>query len=271
MAQLLSKLTVLSVVDILAIAVLIYQLTLVVRGRHAAQIFVGFSVLMGIYWVALRLHLELLRGVMATLAPYFVIAIIVLFQSEIRKVLARLGRIRWLGLGGQLERREVADDILLAVEQMAEARVGALIVIEREVGLRTFIESGVPMDAFISRDLLYALFQRGGAMHDGAVIIQGDRIAAAACFLPLTVNPVMSRRLGTRHRAAIGVTEEGDALAIVVSEETGQISLALRGELEQDVTPDRAREVLTQHSLHRRTSDIALDPALKRAAPFGNR
>lgn len=271
MAHILSKLTVLSVIDILAIAVLIYQFTAVVRGRHAAQILTGLTVLVAIYLVAARLHLELLRTVLATLAPYSVIAIVVLFQSEIRRVLARLGRIRWLGLGGQLERREVADDIVMAVEQMAEAHVGALIVIEREVGLRTFIESGVAMDALISRDLLYAVFQRGGAMHDGAVIIQGDRIAAAACFLPLTVNPVMSRRLGTRHRAAIGVTEEGDALAVVVSEETGRISLALRGDLESDVQPERVREVLIQHSLHRRTSDIPLHAEPKRIPKYSSR
>ena len=266
MAHILSKLTLLSVIDILAIAVLLYQFALVVRGRHAAHILTGFSVLMVVYLLAIRLHLELLRSVLATLAPYSVIAIVVLFQSEIRRVLARLGRFRWLGLGGQLERGEVADDIVMAVEQMAQAHVGALIVIEREVGLRTFIESGVAMDALISRDLLYALFQRGGAMHDGAVIIQGDRIAAAACFLPLTGNPVISLRMGTRHRAAIGVTEEGDALAIVVSDETGQISLAMRGDLERDVTVERVREVLTQHSLNRRKADRHLETDLDRAA-----
>jgi len=266
MAQILSKLTVLSVIDILAIALLIYQFALVIRGRHAVHILTGFSVLLVVYVVAVRLHLELLRTALATLAPYTVIVIVVLFQSEIRRMLARLGRFRWLGLGGQLERREVADDIVMAVEQMSEARVGALIVIERDVGLRTFIESGVAMDALVSRDLLYAIFQRGGAMHDGAVIIQGDRIAAGACFLPLTGNPVMLRRLGTRHRAAIGVTEEGDALAIVVSEETGQISIALRGELEQDITAERVREVLTQHSLNRRKSDVSVEGELKRVS-----
>ena len=268
MAQILSKLTILSVVDILAIAVLIYQFALVVRGRHAAHILTGFSVLMLLYLFAIRLHLELLRSALATLAPYSVIAIVVLFQSEIRGILARLGRFRWLGLGGQLERRGVADDIVMAVEQMAQARVGALIVIERDAGLRTFIESGVAMDALVSRDLLYSLFQRGGVMHDGAVIIQGDRIAAAACFLPLTGNPVISLRMGTRHRAAIGVTEEGDALAIVVSEETGQISIAMRGELEHDVTPDRVREVLTQHNLNRRQSDLMREPEMKAVAPM---
>src|SRR5262249_48738440 len=157
--------------------------------------------------IAVWRNLDLLRSVLSTLAPYTAFALIVMFQSEIRRFLARIGRTRWLGLGGQLERREVVDEILLAVRQLAEDRHGALIVIERDIGLRTFIESGVAMDARVSRDLLCSIFHAGGALHDGAVIIQGDRIAAAACFLPLTTNPVMLRRLGTRHRAAIGVTE----------------------------------------------------------------
>ena len=128
-------------------------------------------------------------------------------------------------------------------------------MIERDIGLRTFIESGVALDAVVSRDLLCSIFERGGALHDGAAIIQGDRVAAAACFLPLTTNPVMLRRLGTRHRAAIGVTEESDALAIVVSEETGQIAIASRGELEPDVSMERLQERLTRHTTGK--ADIA--------------
>jgi diadenylate cyclase len=170
-----------------------------------------------------------------------------MFQAEIRRVLARIGRIHF-GLGGQLARREVVDDIVPAVQQMAEAKTGVLIVVEREIGLRTFIESGVSLDARVSRDLLCSIFERGGALHDGAVIIQGDRVAAAACFLPLSTNPAIMRRLGTRHRAAIGVTEDTDALAIVVSEETGQISLAVKGTLEPGVTIERVRERLTRHA-----------------------
>ena len=175
-----------------------------------------------------------------------------------RGYLTRLGRVRWAGAGwislsGRLERREIVDEILLAVEHMAEKRTGALIVMERDIGLRTFIESGVTLDAVVSRDLLLAIFHQGGQLHDGAVIMQGDRIAAAACFLTLHVNPagahgLAMRKMGTRHRAAIGVTEETDALAVVVSEETGQISIAWRGELESDVSLDRLRQRLTHHS-----------------------
>jgi diadenylate cyclase len=242
------KLTVTAVVDILAVALLIYQGILIVRGRRAAHILTGLWILGIVYIVAVYTHLELLRWVLTALAPYTAIALIVMFQSEIRRLLIRIGRSRFLGIGGQLERREMVDEIILAVEQMVELRTGALIVVEREIGLRTFIESGVGLDAAVSRDLLCSVFHPGGALHDGAVIVQGDRVAAAGCFLPLTLNPLLQRRLGTRHRAAIGVTEETDALAIVISEETRQMSIASRGDLEQDVSLDRVRERLTKHS-----------------------
>lgn len=242
------KLTVSAVVDILAVAFLIYTFLSMVRGRRAAHVLTGLCVLALAYFAATMAGLDLLRTVLAALAPYTAIALIVMFQSELRRLLARIGRIRVLGLGGQLERREVLDEILLAVRQLVEERTGALFVIERDIGLRTFIESGVALDAKVSRDLLCAIFQRRGALHDGAVIIQGDRVAAAACFLPLTTNPVVMQGLGTRHRAAIGITEDSDALAIAVSEDTGQISVAARGDLERNVTPERVQEWLTRHA-----------------------
>jgi len=263
-----AKLTWRSLIDILVVAIFIYQFVLIIRGRHAAHMLTGICVLVALYLAAVWLHLDLLRGMLSGLAPYSAIALIVMFQSEIRRLLARIGRFRWLGLGGQLERREVAEEIVLAVRQMAESRVGALIVIERDIGLRTFIESGVAMEAMVSRDLLCSIFQRGGALHDGAAIIQGDRVAAAACFLPLTTNPVMVRRLGTRHRAAIGVTEESDALAIAVSEETGQISVAARGDLEADVSLDRVQEWLTRYTLGRpHRTESQTQPRWKQAQP----
>jgi diadenylate cyclase len=242
------RLTVVSVIDILAVAFLIYQFIVIVRGRRAVHVLTGLWILAVVYLIAVWARLELLRSVLAALAPYTAIGLIVMFQSELRRLLGRIGRIRWLGLGGQLERREIVDEIILALQQLAELKMGALIIVERESGLRTFIESGVPLDATVSRDLLCAIFHQGGALHDGAVIVQGDRVAAAACFLPLTMNPIMQRRLGTRHRAAIGITEETDALALVVSEETRQISVAARGDLEPDVTLDRVRERLTRHT-----------------------
>ncbi len=261
------KVTPLGVIDILAVAFLIYQFIMIVRGRRAAHVLTGLWILVVVYLIAVWAKLELLRTVLAALAPYTAIALIVMFQSEIRRLLARIGRSRWLGLGGQLERREMVDEIILAIEQMAEWKTGALIVIEREIGLRTFIESGVALDSAISRDLLCAIFHPGGALHDGAVIVQGDRVAAAACFLPLTTNPALLRRLGTRHRAAIGITEETDALAIVVSEETRQISIAARGEIEADVSLDRVRERLTDGSNRHRKSEPVDDKHWRQAEP----
>src|SRR6202158_1968292 len=241
------KFTITSAIDILVVAILIYQLLVIIRGRRAVNVLFGVCILGVVYLVAIWARLEVLRTILATLAPYTAIALIVMFQSELRRTLARLGRKPFLGVS-QLERREYTQEILLAIGHLSQIRTGALIVVERKIGLRTFVESGANLDAAISRDLLCAIFQRGGALHDGAVIIQGDRVAAAACFLPLTTNPVMLRRMGTRHRAAIGVTEESDALAVVVSEETGQIAIAARGDVESDVSMERLQERLTRHT-----------------------
>ena len=242
----LPRLTWVAALDILLVAVIIYQLLQIVRGRRAAHMFGGLLVLVLVYLVALAFRMELLRTLLATLAPYTAFAMIVMFQSEIRRLLARLGKQRLIGFGSRLQRRETVDEILLALQQLAQQKIGGLIVVEREIGLRTFVESGVPLDAAISRDLLLALFHPGAAMHDGAVIIQGDRIAAAACFLPLTMNPELLRYLGTRHRAAIGVTEETYCLSLIVSEETGRISIAQYGEIEYDVPLERVEAALTK-------------------------
>jgi len=251
----LPRLTWVAGLDILLVAVIIYQFIQIVRGRRAAHMLGGLLVLVLVYLMALALKMELLRTLLATMAPYTAFAMIVMFQSEIRRLLARLGKQRLIGFGSRLQRRDTVDEILLALQQLAQQKIGGLIVVEREIGLRTFVESGVPLDAAISRDLLLALFHPGAAMHDGAVIIQGDRIAAAACFLPLTMNPELLRYLGTRHRAAIGVTEETDCLSLIVSEETGRISIAQYGEIEYDVTLERVEQALTKRER----------PALKRA------
>ena len=237
-------LTVTAVIDIIAVAFLLYQLLEIVRGTRAAHILAGILTVFIVYQIALRAGLEVLRSLLASLVPYTAIAIIVLFQSEIRRTLARLGRKR---LFGGYARSESTDEILLALASMSRDRIGALIVLERDIGLRTFIESGVRLDSHISRDLLLSIFQPNTAMHDGAVIIQKDRIAAAACFLPLTVNPALSAELGTRHRAALGITEETDCLALVVSEETGTISIAVAGELERGVTTEQVDARIAEH------------------------
>ncbi|WP_321477131.1 diadenylate cyclase CdaA [uncultured Paludibaculum sp.] len=238
------RLTPTAALDILLVALLLYQAVMLIRGRRAAHILSGIGVVLLIYVVSVFAGLTVLRSILETLAPYTAFALIVMFQSEIRRLLARIGERRWVGFGSRLETREVTDEILLAVTHLAAQKIGALIVVERDIGLRTFIESGVPVDARVTRDLLLAIFQPGGAMHDGAVIVQGGRLAAGACFLPLTMNPELSRKLGTRHRAAIGVTEEADCLAIVVSEERGTVSIAALGDLEMDIPIERVAQRL---------------------------
>jgi diadenylate cyclase len=261
----LPHLTVTSVIDVLIVAFLIYQFFMIMRGRRAFTVLLGMLILGVIYLVAAALRLELLRSILAAAAPYTGLALIVMFQSELRRLFARLGRSQLLGLGGRMQRREMNQEIVLAVTQLAQNKVGALIVIERDIGLRTFIESGVALDAYVSRDLLCSIFEPGGALHDGAVIIQRERIAAAACFLPLTMNPHLASQLGTRHRAAIGITEEADCLSIVVSEETGRISLVAFGDIESDVSTKRVEQRLASHAHRRDPSPAREDSYLSEA------
>jgi len=239
------KLTLMGVVDILVVAFLIYELILIVRGTRAAHILAGILTLIVIYNLSLWLRLDLLHSILSYAMPYMAVAVIVLFQSEIRRTLARIGRKRFFGRA--FRRRESTEEILLALNKLSNERTGALIVIERDIGLRTFIESGVRLDAHLSRDLFLSIFRKDGALHDGAVIVQKDRISAAACFLPLSMNPALSSKLGTRHRAAIGITEETDCLAIIVSEENGRISIAAFGEIELDLSPEKVGERITRH------------------------
>ena len=233
-----------AVIDILAVAFVLYQVLQIVRGTRAAHILAGIVTLLIIYQVAIRLGLETLRSMVSSLAPFTTIALVVLFQQEIRRALGRLGRRRLLG---GYHAPESTDEILLAISSLSRDKTGALIVLERDAGLRTFVESGVRLDAQVSRDLLLSIFMPGTALHDGAVIIQKDRVAAAACFLPLSVRPEVTTRLGTRHRAALGITEESDAMALIVSEETGAISIASAGEIEQGVTIERAEFRIRRH------------------------
>ena len=233
-----------AVLDILAVALVLYQLLQIVRGTRAAHILAGVLTVAIIYQFAVQLGLETLRSMLSSLAPYSAIALIVLFQQEIRRALGRLGRRRLLGGYHALQSTE---EILLAIASLSRDQYGGLIVLERDAGLRTFVESGVRLDAHVSRDLLLSIFMPGTALHDGAVIIQKDRISAAACFLPLSVNPQLSSKMGTRHRAGAGITEETDCLSLIVSEETGAISIGSSGTLERNVTVERVDERLSQH------------------------
>src|SRR5689334_21746267 len=207
--------------------------------------------LIGVAAVALAFYfarigeLVTLNWLTSKLLPYAVFALIVVFAVEIRQALARLGR-KLSFRASMASESDAYDDIVLAANLFSQNQTGALIVIEREVGLRTYIESGVPLGAVLSYDLLATIFRPSAPLHDGAVIIRKDRIAAAACFLPLSMNPVLSTQMGTRHRAGIGVTEETDAVAVIVSEETGAISIAVGGTIERDITVEQLRERLGQ-------------------------
>jgi diadenylate cyclase len=234
-----------AIVDILLVAFVVYEALMVVRGTRAGHVLIGMLAMVSIYAIASWAGLEALRSLLSFIVPYIGLAVIVLFQSEIRRTLARIGRKNWFGFGKGFRGPEALGEILLAVDQFAREKTGALIVFERDIGLRTFVESGVVLDARISRDLLLSIFQPGLPLHDGAVILQKDRIAAAACFLPLTVSP--SLKAGTRHRAAIGITEETDCLSLVVSEETGGISIAAFGEIVKGIGLAEVEERINRH------------------------
>ena len=239
--------------DIALVSFLIYELLLLIRGTRAVQMALSGGFLIGVFFLSEWLHLETVNWMIRNLAAYVVIAIIVLFQSDIRRALAHFGRapfFRYFERATSTD--ETLEELVTAATTLSARRIGAIMVVERQIGLRNYIEGGIPLDATVTYDLMATIFQPGSPLHDGATIVQGDRVAAAACFLPLSVNPRVSRELGTRHRAAIGLTEESDAVAVVVSEERGQIGLALDGGLERDLTADQLRERLHTLISHRR-------------------
>src|ERR1039457_3700972 len=255
------QISVTSVFDILVVAFLVYEFLKLIKGTRAIAMLAAVVILALAFWIA---HLEALKTVdwlITTLLPYAIFALIVVFGAEIRRALARLGQKLSAGRSGAFNGTDSYEDIVLAANHFSQTVTGALIVIEREIGLRTFIESGVPLDAFLSFDLLVTIFRPSAPLHDGAVIVQKGRIAAAACFLPLSMNPLLSTQFGTRHRAAIGITEETDAISVVVSEENGSISLAIGGQIERDLTVEQLRERLGSE-LRRFMAPVTLPTAI---------
>jgi diadenylate cyclase len=232
--------------DILLVTFIIYQLLKFLRGTHAVQMALGALVLVVLYWTSLLFNLETVNWMLRTFLPFLVFGIIVVFQAEIRKVLAHLGRRPFVGGFTGQKQEEVIDEVVLASTTLSAQRTGAILVVEREMGLRSYIETGIALDAVLTYDLLISIFNPKTPLHDGAVIIQGNRVAAAACFLPLTVNPELSRTLGSRHRAAIGLSEDTDAVAVVVSEETGIISLVAEGQIRRELDGRSLRQALRE-------------------------
>jgi len=234
-----------SALDILIIAILIFYVLKLLRGTRAMSMLIAVGLLFAFYQAARWAQFEMVEWLLDTLLPYVAIALIVLFQPEIRRALDRFGRNLSFSRFASKGVASTFDDVVLAAGYFSANRIGALITFERDIGLRTYIESGIPLDANLSYDLLLAIFRPGSPMHDGAVIVQGTRVAAAACFLPLSLNPAISNQLGTRHRAAIGVTEESDAVAVLVSEQTGAISLTVGGAIELGLTVEQLNDRLT--------------------------
>jgi diadenylate cyclase len=260
----LSRLDFRAALDILIVATLIYSLLKLLRGTRAVQMLVAIALLVLFYWGARWARLEMVEWLLTTLLPYVAIALIILFQPEIRRALSRVGRNFSMMKFTSHNPKSIYDDIVMAAEHFSQNRIGALMVVERQAGLRTYIESGIPLDAKLSYDLLVSIFRPGSPLHDGAVIIEGSRVAAAGCFLPLSLNPLISKQLGTRHRAAIGITEDSDCLVVLVSEETGSISVASSGSIDTNLTPEELGDRLNE-MVSRRRGTMVIPTALSSA------
>ncbi len=217
--------------EITLITIIVYQLILFIKGTRGWQMILGTITILLLYYLSRWFELRTIEWLLSNLFAYFVFALIVIFQAEIRRGLAELGK-GGIFSGFQLHTEgDIIEEIDSAVCSLASQKIGALIIMERDIGLRNYIESGIEMDSKLSASLLVTIFSPSVPLHDGAVIIKDSRIAAAGCFLPLTRNPMLSKNLGTRHRAAIGITEETDSIAVVVSEETGTISMVSGGKM----------------------------------------
>lgn len=229
------------IVDVVIVSYIIYQLLILLRGTRAVQLLRGIIIVLITWLVSYFLHLNTLKWIIENLLSVGLIAIIVIFQPELRRALEKLGRGSFFNLTRQDKDQmilKVSNEISRAAVQLSKERIGALIVIERQTGLSDFIQSGIKLEANLSVELLHNIFLTNGPLHDGAVIVRNDQIMAAGCYLPLTESPFISKQLGTRHRAGIGMSELSDAIVLIVSEETGLISICLHGKLERGLSED---------------------------------
>jgi diadenylate cyclase len=228
--------------DIMVVSFLIYKITMLVKGTRAVQMVMGLGVIIVIYFVARTLQLYALNLLIVTILSSVFILVVILFQEDIRRVLIQVGQNPFI-----TERKKTHHDIeeiLKSFTFLSKEKIGAIVVLEREVGLGNYLESGTNIDAQISKELLSTIFYKGAPLHDGAVVIQKGKISFAGCLLPLSLNTELSKRLGTRHRAAIGITEETDAVAMVVSEETGSISMSIGGKITRNLEISVLRNML---------------------------
>ncbi|MBH5320252.1 TIGR00159 family protein [Paenibacillus sp. GSMTC-2017] len=229
------------IIDIGIVSFIIYKMILLVRGTRAVQLLKGIFVLVATWGISTWFNLYTLKWLMNQLFTLGIVTVMILFQPELRRVLEQLGRGNLFSRTYSQERNAVSEqieEVIRAVQNMSKRKVGALIVFERKTGVTELIESGIAMESKITSELLINIFTPNSPLHDGAVIIRGNQIMAAGCYLPLSENPFISKELGTRHRAAIGVSEVSDALSVVVSEETGQVSLSINGMIVRDINEE---------------------------------
>ncbi len=240
------------VVDILLVTYVFYKLTMLIRGTKAIQLLKGISVVIAVWFLSSAFQLQTLKWLVEQVINFGFLAIIIIFQPELRRALEQLGRGRFFTRYASIEEdeyNELVEALVKASTYMGKRRIGALVSIERETGMNEYVETGVPIQAKITSELLINIFIPNSPLHDGAVIVNKNNILAAACYLPLSESRFIPKELGTRHRAAIGVSEVTDSLTLVVSEETGQISLAKNGEIHRDLDEDKLKELLTAELL----------------------
>jgi len=237
------RLWILDVVDVLLVAVLFYRLLVLVRGTRAAQMFIGLVVIVVVSFFARWFHLVTVDYIATSLRTVWLITFVILFQPELRHVLSEFGRTRYFRFLRVNEYGTIGE-VVRAAEELAERRNGGLIVIERNQGLRNFVETGTRLDAKATAELMVTLFSPGSPLHDGALVVRGDQVVAAGCILPLSQNSRLSPVLGTRHRAAVGITEETDAVSVVISEHSRAISIAYRGVLRERLDEGELRSEL---------------------------
>lgn len=254
-----APLTLRDLIDIGLVAYIIYRFLLLLKGTRGAQMTFGIVLLLLLYYVTRYYRLTTVQWLLTNLLTYIVFGIIVLYQNEIRRGLANIGKTPLFGPYRRRSGQEGFEEIILAATTLASKKIGAIIVLERDIGLKNYSESGIALDAVLTYDLLVTIFSPNTPLHDGAVIVQQNRIIAAGCFLPLTLDPYLSKEMGTRHRAAIGITEETDSVAVIVSEETGIISAAAEGKITRNLDATGLRAYL-RHATATHPAKAALNP-----------
>jgi diadenylate cyclase len=238
------KFGIIDLIDVAIVAFLFYRFLILVKGTRSIQILFGVFVLILFSFVAFWFQLEGLKWLISNIATVGVIVLVIVFQPELRKALAQFGHNKLFRLFIRYEKQKILDELIKGLIKLSELKYGALIVLEREIGLKNFIETGKPLNAQLSSEMLLTLFTPYTPLHDGAVIIRGETMVAAACTLPLTQKREYADMYGMRHKAGIGVTEDTDAISLIVSEETGEISIAFSGILRKDIEKDKLREIL---------------------------